>query len=214
MRPGITVVIPTFPARAELLARAIQSVQAQTLPAQGIIVSTDNAGLGAPATRHRGLQSVQTEWTAFLDDDDEFKPTHLEHLATCAEDTEADLVFSWFDVVNGTDPFPENFGRQFDVDHPHQITITTLVRTEAALDAGGFLVDADGYGVDTEGNRTGEDFWFSVRMAGKGYRIVHLPERTWRWHHDSGNTSGLAARRKDGPGPFPTASPRLVGWVS
>lgn len=224
MRPGITVVIPTFPARVELLKRAIESVQAQTLVPVAMAISTDVTGEGATATRQHGLDAVTTEWTAFLDDDDEFLPWHLERLSKHAEETEADLVWSWFQTIGGHDPFPEHFGRQFDLDDPHQITITTLVRTEAAQMVGGFIfdgVDEEDPGVDAAGNRTGEDFRFSVRMAKAGFKLSGLAERTWLWHHDSGNTSGLASRRPrfvpppNGFGPTPLHPPagKIVGGI-
>ena len=226
MSSGVTVVIPTFPARALLLSRAIQSVQAQTVPADTILIVVDNDEEGAAVTRQRGLSMVQTEWTAFLDDDDEFLPHHLERLLAHAEATRADMVWAWFSTIGGHDPFPQHMGRQFDLVDPHQITVTTLVRTEAARAVGGFLwdegTDIDDPGTDDAGNRAGEDFLFTIRMAKAGYVLSALNERTWLWHHDSRNTSGLPARRPQyvpepnghGPGYMPVHIERgkIVGF--
>ncbi len=46
---------------------------------------------------------MNTEWVAFLDDDDYFYPQHLEALANAAQDTGADMVYPWYDVDGGTD---------------------------------------------------------------------------------------------------------------
>jgi glycosyltransferase involved in cell wall biosynthesis len=197
-RPGVTVVITTFPERAQLLARALKSVLEQTHPADAIVVVSDTAREGAGPNRTNGLSMVNTEWTAFLDDDDQFGPEHLERLLLKAAETEADMVFPWFSVVGGFDPFPQHFGKEFDLDDPRQTTITMLVRTEAALAVGGFVdeeEDPDGMERDDDGNRAGEDFRFVIRLARAGYTIRHLAERTWIWHHHEANTSGMPSKR-------------------
>src|SRR3954468_15598121 len=88
LRPGISVVVPTIPPRWQLLSRALESFNASvdelrrrkfTVPVH-LATVTDGAKLGAAATRDRGLRSVETEWVAFLDDDDEFLPGHLSAL--------------------------------------------------------------------------------------------------------------------------------------
>lgn len=194
MNRDVSVVIPTIAPRADMLQRAIRSVMDQSHPASMVIVVNDINGDGAPITRTRGLRQVCTTWTAFLDDDDELLPQHLEHLLDCAEATGADMVFPWFHVVGGTDPFPQHFGRQFDRADPTQTTITMLIRTDVALQAGGFL--EPGEHLDGCGHRAGEDFRFVLRVADSGAKIVHLPERTWSWHHHPGNLSGRAWRQK------------------
>src|SRR3546814_10703959 len=90
----------------------------------------------SPMARHHGLAMVDTEWTAFLDSDDEMDPDHIEHLLACAEDTGADYVYPWFRVQGGSDPFPMFYGRPWDDDAPHQTTITILVRTGLAQKIG------------------------------------------------------------------------------
>lgn len=195
---GITVVIPTVPKRSDLLGRAMASVVAQTLQPQGVIVVIDSTASGAAETRSRGLEMVKTEWVAFLDDDDTFNPEHLQRLYEHAEATGADFVFPWFNVMGGSDPFPVNEHREFDVDAPHQTTVTTLVKTKAALAVGGFRWDKgeDGIdpGTDAEGNRAGEEFRFVIRLAQAGYKIEHLHERTWTWYHHGRNSSGMPSR--------------------
>jgi glycosyltransferase involved in cell wall biosynthesis len=191
-KPNITVCIPTIPPRKALLERAITSVKAQSLPASNVIVASDTARSGAASTRHRALEAVTTEWTAFLDDDDEFYSPHLDVLMRAQQDTGADYVYSWYDVIGGTDPLP-HFGKPFDHCNPHQTTITVLVRTELAQEAG-FLVSPKFPTLPPDGNACGEDWLFTLRCIELGGYIHHTPYRTWAYHHDSGNTSGRPER--------------------
>lgn len=192
---SVSVVIPTIPPRARLLARAVASVAQQTHPADEIIICNDIEGRGAPWSRDHALRTATSEWVAFLDDDDVLLPIHLERLIAHQEATNADMVFPWFTVVGGTDPFPQHFGRQFDINDPTQTTITFLVRREAALAVGGFR--EEDAATDAEGNRAGEDFAFVCNLARAGYKIEHLAERTWLWHHWGGNLSGLSWTNPD-----------------
>lgn len=194
----ITVVITTYPERKLMLRRAIESVQAQTLQPMQIIIANDVYKEGAAVTRDCGLYGVQTEWVAFLDDDDEFKPTHLQQLYDHALATKAHLVYPWFDVVGGSDPFPHLFGQEYTPDT--QTTITFLAKTECLRGAGGFSRDWDDTvgndpGVDPMGNRAGEEYRLVRRVFNQGCRIEHLPQRTWLWHHHGNNTMGLPGRR-------------------
>lgn len=97
MTGDVAVVIPTYN-RAALLARALASVRAQTVPAREVLViddgSTDDtadvcraAGLplryerqanaGPSAARNLGARLAQAPWIAFLDSDDLWAPTKL-----------------------------------------------------------------------------------------------------------------------------------------
>lgn len=192
----ITVCIPSIPPRAALLELAIASVDAQTLEAEELVVAYDIEKQGAPRTRQRTLDRVTTPLVAFLDDDDEFYPQHLQRLYETLVATDSDLVFPWFDVVGGSDPFPTNFGKEFDCADPVQVPITFLAKTSSVRAAGGFVdgVDETNVGTDSAGNRAGEDYRLIVRMCGLGMKITHLPERTWQWNHASGNTSGRSDR--------------------
>lgn len=183
----VTVCIPTIPPRRMLLHRAVESVLRQTHPAAALSIVLDNSREGAPATRQRALEAVRTPWTAFLDDDDEFKPVHLERLLTCAAEQEANYVFSWFDTRYCVDPIG-HFGKPFDPANPHHTTITVLVRTELAQRVG-FPQDwPEGWTLPQE------DWRFTLGCVAAGAKIVHLPERTWYWRHDSSNTSGRPDR--------------------
>jgi glycosyltransferase involved in cell wall biosynthesis len=191
--PGITVVIPSIPSRAVMRNAALASVAAQTLQPAAISIAIDVNREGAPATRDRALRAASTEWVAFLDDDDAFKPEHLEHLYAHAVATGAEFVYSWFEVVGGTDPFPvTHFTNPFDPQNPIETTVTTLVRTDLAKDIGFKSLDRG------EMN-TGEDYRFTLEAVRLGANIQHLVEKTWWWRHHGdgkarGNTSGLPTK--------------------
>jgi len=191
---SITVVIPSIAPRAKLLERALASVETQILKPHEVIVEFDGDRQGAAATRQRGLARVTTPWVAFLDDDDEFLPEHLMRLYGAQQNTGADMVYSWYEVVGGTDPRPEEARLPWDPGHPRQTTVTTLVRTDLALAVGGF-VDEEEDAVLTSPDRhyAGEDWRFTRRINEAG-TIYHLPRVTWRWHHHGRNTSGLPGR--------------------
>ncbi|HOK65953.1 MAG TPA: glycosyltransferase family 2 protein [Anaerohalosphaeraceae bacterium] len=94
---GISVIIPAYNSEA-FIRRAIDSVLAQTLPPQEIIIvddgSTDGTrqavqscggniryirqdNQGASAARNAGILAASGEWIAFLDADDEWLPDRL-----------------------------------------------------------------------------------------------------------------------------------------
>lgn len=192
----VTVCIPTIPERQKKLRRAIGTVFNQSYPVRALAVEVDLYAEGAPVVRDRALRTVQTSWVAFLDDDDQFLPEHIETLLSVARETEADYVYGWYYIVQGDgvtiwpgDVLP-HFGKRFDPDHPTQTTITTLVRTDLAQTIG-FRDPPEGATIN--GERYGEDFQFTVECVQAGARIVHVPRRTWLWHHHGHNTSGKPA---------------------
>ncbi|TNF98238.1 MAG: glycosyltransferase family 2 protein [Gammaproteobacteria bacterium] len=96
--PSITAIITTHN-RARLLPRAIESVMSQTRPADEIIVvddgSTDDTQAlirsnypdihylrqpqsGISTARNLAIRAAQSEWLAFLDDDDSWLPRKLD----------------------------------------------------------------------------------------------------------------------------------------
>jgi len=186
--PGVTVAIPSIPPRSNLLARAVASCAAQTMKPRAISIAIDTEREGAGPTRTRALLGSQTEYTAFLDDDDEMLGCHLEVLHGLAVEHEADVVWSWFQVVGGEDPLRQFRGRQWNPQEPHMFPITALVRTEMAQSIG-FSPP-----IHYSGQISGEDFPFWLAMRDAGAKFMHTPEITWCWHHDSGNTSGMPNR--------------------
>lgn len=178
---SITVVVPTIHGRETQLRRAIDSVWAQTMPAALQVILDENRD-GAAATRNRALEHVDTEFVAFLDDDDELKPNHLRTCARNAALTGADLVYPWFDVDAGEDEIGM-FGVPFDpilLRKRNYIPVTVLVRTELVRKVGGFRDHPDVNGDPCE------DWGLWLALLDAGATFSHLPQRTWIWHKGNG----------------------------
>lgn len=188
----ITVVIPTIRGRAEWLARAVASVRSQTLACE-LVVELDAERDGAAATRNRALTKVGTEWVAFLDDDDAFKPEHLRACLRHAVLTGADVVYPGYDVVGGEDPVG-CFGLPFDpalLRRRNYIPVTTLCRAELVRAVGGFRPHPDQRGMPCE------DWGLWLALLDAGATFSHLPRRTWVWTVNG----GTAGRGRVGGGP-------------
>lgn len=189
----ITVVVAAIPPRIEpggLYERAVSSVYAQTFTDFKLLVQLDRDREGAAATRNRALDAVDTEWVAFLDDDDELYPNHLKLCARAARITGADVVYPGYDVEGGDDPV-NCFGVPFDADlleRRNFIPVTVLARTEAVKAAGGFQPHPDEHGDPCE------DWGLWLAMHRNGATFYHLPHRTWRWNLAAGSTRGRPDR--------------------
>lgn len=195
MKAPVTVCIPTIPPREAFLARALASVEAQTLTPAAVSVYPDLEGLGAAGARNAAMAAADTEWVAFLDDDDWLLPKHLDVLLSAAEETGADLVYPWFES-NGTDPLYianqraafrpfDELSRYWLIHHGNFIPVTTLVRREVLLDVGGFAPPPG-----ASASIPCEDWgaWRALALAGA--KFYHVPERTWHWQHWHGHTGG------------------------
>lgn len=194
----VTVVIPTVPPREALRVRALRSVQAQSVRC-GYAIQMDWKGLGPAATRNAALERVTTEWVAFLDDDDELDPDHIETCLAMARLSRADVVYPWFRVAGGTDPlavpvegelrnpYGVSFGPE-QCDHltnrANFIPVTVLARTRLVLRAGGFQPPSQA------NSRHCEDWGLWQALLREGAVFAHLPRRTWTWHHDGHHYSG------------------------
>lgn len=115
----ISVIIPTHD-RADILPRAVRSIQAQTRPVDEIIIvsdgSTDNTeevvrrmaeederiqliayhpGHNGNYARNRGIEAATGDFIAFLDDDDEWLPRKTElQMAIFEQKPEVGIVYS------------------------------------------------------------------------------------------------------------------------
>lgn len=182
MVADVTVVIPHIPTRKNELGTALLSVIAQTVQPYDVRIVTDAIGDGAAVTRNRGLYASQTRWTAFLDDDDELYPQHLEVLLKGAEMYEADLVYPWFDCDAG-DPLGV-MGQVFcpaTLRTANYIPVTTLVNTALLQAVGGF---------HTTEQYPHEDWAAWVAMLDAGARVHHVAECTWKWNRGPQSTGG------------------------
>lgn len=187
---SITLIIPVHRARVEngMLRRALDSVGRQW-GSPRVLLPCDVDGEGSAAIRTRALADVETEWVAFLDSDDELDADHLLMLVGQQRMTNADVVYPWFKVVGGEDPWPDWFGREFDAEalrrRDFMIPVTVLARTELVRAAGGFQAD-----LSIAPPAQCDEWGLWLRMLDLGARFVHVPHRTWTWHRHGGNTAG------------------------
>lgn len=193
MTAPITVLTATLGRRPELLAEAVSSVRAQTLPPlehivvddgsysvgpiEGVrVVRVSHRGLG-PA-RNAGLEVAAGTAVALLDDDDIWWPEHLATVWAAMEATGADVVYADCDEVGRRDGYAITV-RDFDAELLEQENFicvpATLVRTSALRAVGGF------------GAGSLEDWDTWKRMAQNGARFVHVPTVTvtYRFHTDN-----------------------------
>lgn len=194
---AITVSIASISPRQKngFFARAVASVGQQMRPAHAISVAVDVEHEGAPPTKQRALDGVTTPWVAFLDDDDELCSWHLEQLFGWARTHQADYVFGGFWIDTGTERLedhsafrPGHWTEPWDDANPRETTSTILCRTELAKEVGFERLPERGE------NNTGEDWRLVNGIMRLGGKIVCMPGKTWVWHWDSMNTSGLPTR--------------------
>lgn len=167
---NITVAIPHLPERGDMLTRALDTVRAQTLQPDKIVVLTDTTHPGEAVLRNRLVAAVHTEWVAWLDDDDELLPHHLAALAAVSAD--ADVVYSDYEVIGG--------------DHrPSFIQANWMARVSAIRNVGGF---PEPFGLDWPYRYA--DWGLLAKLLNVGYRFRYVPEKTWRYNIHSSNSVG------------------------
>lgn len=184
-----------------MLQAAVNSAWQQTRLPDAVHVAMDNNRQGAAATRQRALMAASTDFVAVLDSDDMFLPKHLEWLMRHQEESGADFIYPWFQVLqqfpDGSqrvledDPiFPvTHYVNDFDPADPIETTITVLVRTELAKQVGYKELDRGEI-------NSGEDRYFTLACLEAGAKISHLKRKSWLWRHHQlpggvqGNTSG------------------------
>lgn len=93
-----------------MLTECLDSIHAQTLQPDDIVVGIDPYRLGEVGNGNRLIDATDSEWIAFCHSDDLWKPNHLK---VCMEHQDADVIVSRFDLVNRPwstiEPWHENF---------------------------------------------------------------------------------------------------------
>lgn len=170
----VTVIIPHHPERGHLLNRALNSIDNQMVHPRTVLIGKDVGSMGPSYVRNHLLEQTTTKWVAFLDDDDEFLPNHLQVLLK--NSAEADVVFSLWKNVGGRGPKPE-FAIRHDLnrlDAANYIPMTAMVRKSMIDHVGGFdLKDRH------------EDWGLWKRIKAEGGRFERVMAVTWLYHRNS-----------------------------
>lgn len=196
----ISVVTPTSGKRPDMLAEAIASVRAQTLPPLEHLVVDDGsdsvpelAGVtvlrvsrGGPGpARNAAIAIARGEAIALLDDDDLWHPHHLETVWGVMQQTGADVVYADCVVENRRDGYGfevEDFVGDTILERNFLCLPATLVRTSSARAVGAFPDEP-----------RGQDWSLWKNMHRAGMRFVHVPQVTvtYRFHTDNLTYGGV-----------------------
>lgn len=189
----VTVLTPSIPGREALLALAVESVAAQTVKPRAhlirIAAPEPSRGPNPIDTAHQRnvlWRGAETEWVAWLDDDDIWLPRHLETLAPALAPG-VDVVYSHSALTNRhtdvTDWRQEVLVNQLRANNC--IASNAIVRRSAIEAVGGFPEEYD-YQAHrfTEAPYTWEDWALWVLLAEAGARFVCVPAQTWEYRVD------------------------------
>ena len=200
MKPLFSVVIPVYN-RADIVGRAVRSVQSQLCQDFEIIVvddgSTDSLhsvihfiddlriqlvcqpNRGAGTARNHGIDLARGKYVAFLDSDDTFLPHHLEAMERLLRDNENVVAYS---------PVRAQRGKDYIIKPPRAIApgeamATYLMCTRGFVQTSGLVVPVSGarkvryrndvsYGDDT-------DFAICLQLAGYRFVMTENPGVVW-----------------------------------
>ena len=217
MKPSITVVIPFYQQQPGLLAGALKSVAAQQVdaalrvivvddespvPARGELLLVPDLGIdvdiihqrnaGPGAARNAALDAAagKTDWVAFLDSDDRWRPNHLAR-ALRALESGANVYFSNLVHIGADQPAFERAGRLdtvaktaidkecglwlYEGDMLTQVVMGNLIGTPTVVYRLGRFAD---HRFRPEYRRAGEDYLFWMGLAVHQARFCFGTEAT------------------------------------
>ena len=204
----VTVITPTIPGREALLKECKESVRKQTMRPKEHLVGIDVDRRGPAAIRNSLVEKVETEWVAFLDDDDLLMPNHfathswymgrpIDTPAICYASMDDGMVES---AVNGADRKYDVIGTWAMIVHhsdsevlfdvaPHvnrimsnhnTLPMTATVRTSKFREVGGFKEDV-----------RFEDMvlWQDLLSANASFGSIYIPTWYYRLQPDGRNSA-------------------------
>ena len=209
MSPAVSVVIP-MRNRAQLIGRAVASVQAQDVQDWEIVVADDGStddsarvvgelatrderirlvrldrNRGAQAARNAGIRAARGEWIAFLDSDDEWLPFSLSARLEAGRESGAGAVHSECLIIRHPDPTPRPFGIR---SYAGNITVDVLTNPGPMFQS--LLVrkkHLECIGGLDESILSYQEWETSIRLA-SACEFVFLPQPTFIYHCHGGET--------------------------
>jgi Glycosyltransferase len=219
-KPLVSVIIPTKN-RPEMLTKAIQSVLNQTFTELEIIVVNDGGvdvqsvisrlntrgnivykkhdrALERSAARNTGIRAARGKYIAYLDDDDNYYPNHIETLVKFLENSEYKIAY--------TDAVMEQQEKQ----NGEYVTINRSVPYSLDFDKDKILVSnctpnlclmhekscLDEVGLFDETLSTHEDWDLIIRLSRK-FDIAHIKETTCEFTQRNDGTNTSSHNRAD-----------------
>lgn len=221
--PAFTVLIPTHN-RAELVARALRSIAAQTFTDYEVVVVDDGStdataaflesvrsarirvlrndpARGASAARNRGIEAARGEWIVFLDDDDEMRPWALAALhARATSCPQPDFLWGGRMIHELDDAGREIARRRDDWSRvPPIVSGSAFLPLVLQLATNSALcvrrTVLQAVGGFDETLRVSEDRDMFLALAEHGYSGAAVPQHLM----DIGESSGSLSRSKGGP---------------
>lgn len=204
----ISVVIPTHN-RADLLPRAIKSVQAQTWTDLEIVVVSDGSeddtkavvealakdddrikfieyfpARGGNIARNTGIENASGEYVAFLDDDDEFMPEKLEkQMAVMQSDPQIGLVYTGVHIIYVNEDIAYSSIPKASGDLSKEILLDNIIGTTSTVMARkDVLLKAGMFDVKL---RALQDFDLWIRVC-QLCKIGHVPEEMINYYNYTG----------------------------
>jgi glycosyltransferase involved in cell wall biosynthesis len=217
MKATISAIIPVFNGASRLRA-ALDSVRAQTLlPIELLVIddgSTDDwrraldsfdapfpvrvveqPNQGQSAARNHGARLATGDLLAFLDQDDEWLPRHLEVLSTpFARHPEVGWVYNDFDEIDGSGyVVTRAFLREFRVRNPKSsilacVSQDLMVLPSASVLRRSMFEQAEGFDEQLCGYED-DDLFVRCFRAGWGHRFMAQPLTRFRIHSSSSSST-------------------------